>query len=381
MENKRIQEMFEVTEQMQEELAGIEHNRDDDEDLEKESIFSEKEIRVSQRMITVFMIENWIREEMLNLQPDYQRNLVWDLKRKSALIESMLLNIPIPAFYFDEDSKGEKNVIDGLQRLSTIHQYINDGFELNNLQYLPVCENKTFSQLDIKYRTRILETMLVVNILDERCSPMIKMDIFRRVNTGGIHLNPQEIRNIMATSRVRNLLRRMSTCEEFICATNEKVKDVRMGAQELCLRYITLLSAYNWDGHNFNYYHGLLKMMDACILALNKKDDMSLNTILERFKKIMKQCYIILGERSFCKYDNNRINKSLFTSWAIVLFYLELDDSVLEANKQQIATKYFAQLQGNTEFYNSITSSTGSRKYILYAIEIIRGIMEEYYDF
>lgn len=370
-------ELLEASEQWQVELSGIEYSKDDD--LEEDSIFNEREIRVTQKMVTVFMIENWIQTKSLNLQPEYQRNLVWDPKRKSALIESILLNIPIPTFYFDEDDQGVKNVIDGLQRLSTIHQYINGEFKLKNLQYLSNCENKSFYDLDNKYRTKILETVLVANVLDERCSPMVKMDIFRRVNTGGVHLNPQEIRNIMATSSVRRLLVDMSTCEEFILATNGRVTDIRMGAQELCLRFITIISAYNWEAHDFDYYHGLLKMMDACVLTLNRADDKQLSAILMSFKDLMRQSHIILENMSFCKYENNRINKSLFTSWAIVLHYFNLNDDLLEKKKDQIKKRYLYRLQYDKAFFDSITSSTGSKKYILYSIETIRKIMEECY--
>lgn len=380
MVDKKTHGLFELIEKNQEELEGIEYNKDDD-DLENDSVFSEREIRVSQKMVTVYMVEHWIESGLLNLRPDYQRNLVWDIKRKSALIESLLLNIPIPAFYFDEDSTGRKSVIDGLQRLSAIHQYINDEFRLKNLQYLSACEQKIFSELDIRHRAKIFETMLMVNILDERCSPMIKMDIFRRVNTGGIHLNPQEIRNIMANSAVRKLLIDMSTCNEFLLATNGKVNDIRMGAQELCLRYITILSSFSWEYNDFEYFHGLIKMMDACILTLNKAEMQALEIILKQFKKIMNQCYIILEEYSFCKLDNKRINKALFTSWAVVLYHYNLEDDSIKKHKEIIRKKYVWVLKNDREFYNSITSSTGSRKYISYAIKAIRRVMEECYDF
>ena len=95
----------------------------------------------------------------------------------------------------------------------------------------------------------------------------------------------------------------------------------------------------------------------------------------------MRQCYTILGDKSFCKYDNNRINKSLFTSWAIVLYYYNLEDDVIKMKKELIERRYFGVLQHDGEFFNSITSSTGSRRYILYSIETIRRIMEECYDF
>ena len=111
---------------------------------------------------------------------------------------------------------GTKSVIDGLQRLSAIHSFLNDEFELRKLEYLSSCDGKKFSQLDNKYKSYVLDTTLSVNILGTVCPDMVKFDVFRRVNTGGLPLNPQEIRNTLATSEVRNLLKNMSSCDEFM---------------------------------------------------------------------------------------------------------------------------------------------------------------------
>lgn len=113
----------------------------------------------------------------------------------------------------------------------------------------------------------------------------------------------------------------------------------------------------------------------------NKAEMRGLETILKQFKRIMNQCYIILEEYSFCKLDNKRINKALFTSWAVVLHHYNLEDDLIGKYKEIIRKKYARVLQNDREFYNSITSSTGSRKYISYAIKVIRGIMEECYGF
>ena len=216
-----IIEYLKLSGKVESEYNGIEEN-DDNEGSEADVPYEVQNIRVTQKMITVFQIEHWISAEngaRLNLSPEYQRNLVWDEKRKSALIESLLLRIPIPAFYLDEDSDGNKNVIDGLQRLSAIHSYLNNEFSLTKMQYLSHCENKFFRDLEPKFRARIEDTELAVNILDEKCPQMVKFDVFRRVNTGGLPLNFQEIRNIMAEPKVRTLLHRMAECEEFQCAT------------------------------------------------------------------------------------------------------------------------------------------------------------------
>ena len=131
-------EYLKLSEKVQSEFNGIEED-DDNEKIEADEPYEVQNIRIAQKMITVFQIEHWISAEngvKLNLSPEYQRNLVWDIKRQSALIESLLLRIPIPAFYLDEDSDGNKNVIDGMQRLSAIHSYLNNEFSLTKMQYL-----------------------------------------------------------------------------------------------------------------------------------------------------------------------------------------------------------------------------------------------------
>ena len=235
--------------------------------------YNVSDVRIESKMINIFQIERWILEGSLNLRPEYQRNLVWDNKRKSALIESLLLRFPISTFCFDEDMYGKKNIIDGMQRLNSIHEFINDEFELTGLQYFPDCEDKLFSNLNRKYQAYILNTILIVNVLDGRCPQTIKFDIFRRINTTGLQLNSQEIRNMIAKPEVRKLLKNMASCKEFVMATNGRINDIRMGGQELCLRYITILLHLDWQKKVLVDYHGLEKTMDNTILELNKQSN------------------------------------------------------------------------------------------------------------
>lgn len=375
-------EYLRLSEKVESEYNGIEKD-DDNEIIEADEPYEVQNIRIAQKMITVFQIEHWISAGSgvkLNLSPEYQRNLVWDIKRQSALIESLLLRIPIPAFYLDEDSDGNKNVIDGMQRLSAIHSYLNNEFSLTKMQYLSHCENKYFRDLEPKFRARIEDTELAVNILDEKCPQMVKFDVFRRVNTGGLPLNFQEIRNIMAEPKVRTLLRKMTECSEFQCATQFNVKDIRMGAQELCLRYLTILSAYDWRKRDFIYYRGLLKMMDQMIIKLNGMPVESLEKLFQTFRCVMADCHEILGEYSFCKAGNNRINKALFTGWAVVLTNTEYDMSILKKNVKKLRNSYRKCLSEDTEFYRAITSSTGTRKNIWLSIDVIRNLLEKCYD-
>lgn len=378
-EEKEFRDYLQFSRQIEEEYLGTEFEEDDEdeEDVQNEIPYNVQDIRVDQKMITVYQIEHWIESHTLNLSPEYQRNLVWNDNRKSALIESLMLRIPIPAFYLDENTDGIKNVIDGMQRLSTIHDFLNDKFALKNLQYLSGCEKKKFSELDIKFRSRIEETTLAVNILDERCPQMVKFDVFRRVNTGGVPLNTQEIRNIMAKPEVRELLKEMSNSKEFVEATKSKVKDTRMGAQELCLRYLAVLLNYDWESRGFKKYPGLLKLMDSTILKLNSMTNQEREKVLQDFKIVLVQCQMILKELSFCKLDNNKINKSLFTSWAAALNFLNVENSVIEERGSIIKGKYVEVLSNGSEFYGAITSSTGTKTHICIALDTIRNILEE----
>ena len=374
-----IEGYLKLSNKIESEYNGIEEDNGN-ESVEIDEPYEVQSIRVTQKMITIFQIEYWILSNKLNLFPEYQRNFVWDEKRKSALIESLLLRIPIPAFYLDEDKEGKKSVIDGMQRLSVIHSYMNNEFSLKKMQYLSYCENRYFRDLEPKLRTRIEDTELAVNILDEKCPEMVKFDVFRRVNTGGMPLNYQEIRNIKAAPKVRILLQKMAQCKEFQCATRYNVKDIRMGAQELCLRYLTILTVYNWSKRDFNQYYGLLKMMDQMIIDLNEMSEECLEKMFQTFRNVMIDCYEILGNYSFCKIGNNKINKSLFTGWTVVLTNVEYEKGILKNNVQKLRELYEKYLSVDTEFYRAITSSTGTRKNILISIEGIRELWEKCYD-
>lgn len=184
----------------------------------------------------------------------------------------------------------------------------------------------------------------------------------------------------MAAPKVRELLRNMAGCPEFCKATGGQVKDVRMGAQELCLRYLAVLFVYVWHEDSFANYRGLKKEMDRAVLFLNGKldeDAQAYSFILDAFKRAMRQCHRILGTKSFCKPDSSLINKSLFTAWAVVLSNVRPSDEQIESSAEQIFARYQSRLAEDQAFNEAITVSTGSKKHISLSIKVIRSIMEE----
>ena len=380
MERKEfsLKNLIEKMEENETENLGLEYEYEalNEDAVEEEIPYRVDDIRIDQKMISLYQMCRWIDVGNLDLRPEYQRNLVWNIQKKSLLIESLMLRIPIPAFYLDEDEEGKKTVIDGLQRLSTIHEFINGGFRLRGLQYLKNCEQKTFEQLEKKYKNRIDDTQFAVNILDVRCPKMVKFDVFRRINTGGVALNSQEVRNIMAKPQTRQLLWDMSNSDEFLGATRNKVSDIRMGAQELCLRFIAYTRIYHIQ-KGFRYFCEMNKLLDETVLFLNEMQENERSVYLEYFKKSMKKCEALFGEKAFSKTTSlYLINRALFTSWSIILGAIEVDESTLRAKREQAnicMDKYLKE----AEYYNAITSATSSRKNMDIQLETAKRILEE----
>ncbi len=197
-------------------------------DWEEIQPYDPDKIKVRNDKYSVFEINRMITiENDIDLNPDFQRNLVWDKTKKSLLIESILLGIPLPVFYFSESKSGTYHVVDGLQRLSTITSYLNNEFKLKNLEHLKdVCEGKYYkpdsskkisvsNSLDRKYTRRLEKAQLVVYIIENISPQKVKFDIFKRINTGGKPLNRQEVRNCMAENPVRHFLKRCVHSKEF----------------------------------------------------------------------------------------------------------------------------------------------------------------------
>lgn len=375
-----MSDFVEESRRYEDELVGIETENEGNRDQEEEP-YSPDDVRISQKMYSVYQVYHWMENEVLFLSPEFQRNRVWGIERMSLLIESLMLQIPIPSFYFQEDYEGNKQVIDGLQRLSTIYSYMKDEFSLKGLQYLSHYNGTYYSELPRKYKTRIEETQLAVNVLDSKCSDLVKFDVFRRVNTGGIPLNSQEIRNIMATEETRKLLRKMSESNEFQKATRKRIKDLRMDAQELCLRFITFYLRYDPLTKKLNNLMTLTKMLDQTILELNAMKREELDRFADLFKTSMERCYALLGETAFSKEGlNHIINKPLFVSWSVVLASFPVEKEILnkvQSEAVMIQHKYFEM----NRYFNAITSSTATKTNMELQFEGVNRILKElFYD-
>lgn len=176
-------------------------------------------IRVETSTMSLRQVNDMMKDGDIDLSPDFQRNTVWDIQRKCRLIESILLRIPLPVFYFSADNSGRLSVVDGLQRLTAIKEFMSNKLPLKNLEYLNDCMGCTYNEGELKLDERLYRrfnlTQITTNVIDASSPTKVKYDIFRRLNTGGRPLNQQELRNCLASKELRNALRTMASDSAF----------------------------------------------------------------------------------------------------------------------------------------------------------------------
>ncbi|MGH3693302.1 MAG: DUF262 domain-containing protein [Pseudonocardiaceae bacterium] len=330
-----------------------------------------KHIRVSTKSFSIRNVIDLIDDSSLELAPDFQRRFVWKGQQKSRLIESILLQIPLPAFYFAEDSKGVMRVVDGMQRLSTVADFVGDAFSLNSLEYLDDVRGKYFSELPAPLRRRIHNAQIVVHVIDPTTPTSVKYDIFKRINTGGSPLNHQEIRHCMSKQRSRDFLKHCTHLPEFDLATGGRLRDhVRMNDREMALRFCAF-SLLDEEAY-IDRFRAMDPFLEHATELLDSEQEISnfkLEELVERFLLAMINSYGIFGEHAFRKWPHGTdwltpINRPLFETWSIVLSRYEIADVAARGKKIKAAAREW--MAKDQEYIAAITSSTGDPRKVRY---------------
>lgn len=368
-----------LVEQNPNEQFGTEETEIEEDD--EETPYDPDKIRVDTKPFSLHQIYEMINRGDINLTPDFQRNLVWDNQRKSRLIESILMRIPLPIFYFAQDDEGRISVVDGLQRLSTIREFMNNELVLKNLEYLDSkCGGKTYTNanpknaIDAKYFRWFNMTQITVNVIDPSSPFRLKYDIFRRINTGGQPLNSQEIRNCLSSDALRKALREMANLQSFKEATGWSIKDVRMEAQELALRFILFYRKYLSDPKLNNYNGNIDSELNNLTEQLSKDKKFDYKYYIDAFDNSMKNAFYLFDRYSFrkCRIEHVQpgayrqlINKALFVSWSVLLSQFNYHDIKEKNERASLALPLAEKITNDNDLYQYLTYSTNSRANIL----------------
>jgi len=382
-----------LTEEHEKQQEGID-NSDEGSNSDKIQPYDPKKISIRNERWSLSHLYELINEyQDIELNPDFQRNFVWNKGMQSRLIESLMLRIPIPAFYLSESKDGKYQVVDGLQRLTTITHFLNNNFALKGLEYLDEQKGKYFAKkgkqkgIDQEFVRIIKLTQLNINIIEAKSPPKVKYDVFRRVNTGGKPLNNQEIRNCLANTATRNLINELAHSEEFKKATGGSVRTTRMQAQELVLRFIAFYNERILELPQWTYKGNMTEFLDNSIELLNENQVDDYQQLRDDFINAMNNAYHLFGQYTFrkClpehlqpKARRQLINKSLFTTWSVLLS--KVDNQIVKSKikHEQLAPILAQQLSEDSEYHYSVSYKTNSKIYLDNAFQKAQNIITEH---
>lgn len=350
--------------------------------------FDPARIRVDTKPMVISLLMDRIRNTEIDLTPGFQRKGgIWSAKAKSQLIESLLIRIPLPAFYMDGSDESKWLVVDGLQRLSTLKSFvIEKSLRLTGLEFLSKeCEGKRFDQLPRNLQRRILETQVTVFLIQENTPPEVKFNIFKRINTGGLPLSSQEIRHALNQGKASVLLQELAEGAEFKTATNDGIRDDRMGDRECVLRVLAFLRTpyIEYKAKNLDAF------LNQCMGELNQLADADIHDLSGRFKRALVDCYRLFGDRAFRKQKRGSprrypINRALFEVWSANIEALSPEDvDRLQARKADLLERFLSVLD-DSGFAASISYGTGDPQKVRLRFskieEIIRGTLSDPVD-
>ncbi len=346
-------------------------------------------IRVEVKAFSLRNILDMINDRDLELAPDFQRRSVWTRGQKSRLIESILLRIPLPAFYFSADEEGKMFVVDGLQRLTAIYDFVTGTskekrfYKLDKLEYLQnEVGGKSFEEImGTRWSRRLYTTQIMANIVDPQTPDKVKFDVFKRINTGGSPLNAQEIRHCMSKQRSRNFLKRLANLKAFNEATKSGLHDhIRMVDREVILRFCAfrLIESIEKD-------YAPHQTMNAFLTEMTRKidtevSDEALEKLAYDFERAMDNARKIFGSHAFRKWpiDSEKsypINRALFETWGNAL--ADYHWQTLKPFRSAIIKAAREMMFNDNEFLSAISTSTSTASKIEHRFLKVKQILKK----
>lgn len=365
--------------------SGIENESEESTSGQKPG-YTPDQVFVENKPFSVRQLVDLIDSKDIEISPSFQRNFIWDNTRQSRLIESIFLGLPLPSIYLSQYKDGTLTIVDGLQRLNTIYQFYNNKLRLSNLEYLTSCNGKKWEELHgllspLQIR-RFLQAQVMCFVIDYRSPKELKYDLFRRLNTGGKPLNNQEIRNCLSRPALQKTLKEMAQSAEFQKATGGSVKDTRMEAQEIALRYMYFCDQYTEDNPTGNYSGNIENILDEYVERLNDKSEDELSSYISDYKVSLHSAYRLFGQHAFRKvysdYTSLRrspVNKLLIT--AITVLLTKHRDEYLIAENSKLTSHLAGIIDSDKTFFDAISWSTNSKANI--AI-VMRKLKEDLFD-
>ena len=330
------------------------------------------DLLIRQETRTVYEVVRRINKGFYVMNPDFQRDVVWDGAQQSKLIESVIMRIPLPVFYLAEDERGRMVVVDGLQRLSTFCGFLNDDIVLR-LPHRQELEGKTFSKLSPKLQNRVEDCNLIFYIIDSQVAESARLDIFERVNSG-VPLTRQQMRNSLYMGPATRFLKREAETEIFLKATGGSLKPKTMRDREFVNRFCAfrLLGVDEYRGDMDQY-------LAACLRRMNKMERQDLGALGVEFHRGLSNNCLLFGKHAFRKHGPGQDGRSVLNAslWDVMSTGLShFAEDHIQRDSAALLDAFYG-LLATEEFNTAITYATNDQKRVRARFEMTEEMLME----
>ena len=342
------------------------------------AIGQKRELLISVLDYNLNTLSDLVASEQIDLSPRYQRRDRWKAERQSRLIESFLMNVPIPPIFLNEDDYGKYSVIDGKQRLTAIHEFMRGRLRLTGLKVFSELNGSSLDDLSPTLRAIIgTRSNLRATIILRQSDKDVKFEVFRRLNTGGVSLNPQEIRNSTWPGPTNDLLLTLSEHPTYrrmlgISRPSTSTLFKEMRDVELILRYFAFRS--DWA----TFKGGMARRLDKFMAENQRAKRTQLQEMEADFLRTLDTVEAAFGERAFRRYTpetktwRRPILAALFDAQMFAAMKWAPED--VGGHFEEIAHEYL-NLFVTPDFRRSIDAATNTPALFRNRIEIMDGVL------
>ena len=329
---------------------------------------SQDALVLQQSDLSLKSVSDMVDSRAIDVSPKYQRRERWNASKESELIESFLLNIPVPPIYLAEDEYGTYSVIDGKQRITAIHKFLNQGLILESLQKFDQLNGLTFADLPgpLSNALKIRPYLRVVTLL-RQSDPDLKHEVFLRLNKAGVALNSQEIRNVAFRGVLNDLLFSLSANTFF----SQRLKSTpaskfyrEMTDVQYVLRFFTMREFWQSFPGNMD------KAMDSYMQGHHKASKKEVAELKTVFESSIKFCEQTWGDKAFTNPNSNSRFLQGFYDVQMVCFSLlsAAQKRRVSANLPLAKKALIGLLENDLAFSKSVTQFTSNPNNVRYRI-------------
>lgn len=305
--------------------------------------------------------------------PEFQRRYVWSDSQASRLIESLIIQCPIPVVYLNQEKDETMSVIDGNQRLTSISHYLNNEFPLKGLTAYPELEGNRFFELDGRFQRHILNRTLRCIVILKDTHPQVKFDVFERLNSGSVKLNPQELRHGLYFGDAIQLATDLVKSSNFLELLDIKV-DKRMKAEELVMRFLALSQDFS------NYKKPLAGFINSFVDARRNIPEFDKKKLTELFTSTLAIVQTLFGDMSFKIFSQkmvveSKFNAALFDAEMLAVAQLHLEGREIHISTKEVQTRLANLFVDDVGFRRAISVATSDEQQVRLRVQKIKEIL------